>query len=216
MKVFLRSELIFFGISWSWALWRSSKFLVSTGGRSWCRTGSGLCSKTWKSLWSALSQIYKNEGCWGGRDPCFIALPSTALNCSRSLSLIMSHQTCEAYDSLDTRVASATSHRFGPLNPCDLSILNAYMVWADWLTSLSTCSWKDRSHRRITPRMFIESTRSMPGIGWGRAPWLNCSLRIIISLLSEAFKLKLFSPAYSSMWSSSSLTRWELIDCTFR
>ena len=27
--------------------------------------------------------------------------------------------------SLDTRVASATSHRLGPLNPCDLSILRA-------------------------------------------------------------------------------------------
>ena len=157
-----------------------------------------------------------NEGCWGGRNRCFIALPSTAFNCSRSLSLIMPHQTCEAYDSLDTRVASATSHRLGPLNPCDLSILRAYMVWADWLTSLSTCSWKDRSHRRIIPRIFIESTRSIPGMGWGRAAWLNCGLRIIISLLLEAFKFKLFSPAHSSMWSSSSLTRWELIDGTIR
>ena len=79
----------------------------------------------------------------GGRNPCFIALPSTELNCSRSLSLIMPHQTCEAYDSLDTREASTTSHKFGPLNPCDLSILRIYMVWADWLASLLTCSWKD-------------------------------------------------------------------------
>ena len=113
------------------------------------------------------------------------------------------------------KVARVTSHSGGPLNPWCFNVPSAYIVWAPRTTNRSTCMVNERLHWKMTPRIFILSTRSIPRRGGGAADLVLGRL-MIISFDLSTFNIRLLLDAHVEIWSSSSRTSCELIDGTMR
>ena len=173
------------GISRSWA--RSLLLAWLTGGKRWClgflRMSANICL-------SAKSQICANDGWLFGRNPPFTAFFNTFSSPSRPWASSRPHHTWDVYVSLAMKVARVTSHSGGPLNPWCFKVPSAYIVWAPRTTNWSTCMVNERLHWKMTPRIFILSTRSIPRRGGGDAVLVLGHL-MIISLDLSTFNIRL-------------------------
>ena len=160
MNVF-REKVFWFaaGISLSWARVRSLLFASLTGGNRWWRTCLGFLRISPNICSSAESQIWANDGWRFGRNPSLTALFSTFSSLSRPWASSRPHHAWDAYVSLAMKVARVTSHSGGPLNPWCFNVPSAYIVWAPRTTNRSTCMVNERLHWKMTPRIFILSTR---------------------------------------------------------
>ena len=155
----------------------SESILASlTGGNRWWRTCLGFLRISPNICLSDESQNCANDGWRFGRNPPLTALCSTFSNLSRPWASSRPHHAWDAYVSLAMKVARVTSHSGGPLNPWCFNVPSAYIVWAPRTTNRSTCMVNERLHWKMTPRIFILSTGSIPRRGgelqiWFRGVW---------------------------------------------
>ena len=77
------------------------------------------------------------------------------------------HQDWDAYISLLRTLERKTSCSSFSCMPCALSSLSAYNELPHEDNKWSTCPSIDKSFLKITPRIFISVTRSIPAIGGG-------------------------------------------------
>ena len=142
--------------------------------------------------------------------PTLTALRRNDSNWSRWAAFVNPHHAEEAYWSFEMTVAWNTVCSGWSSNPCDLRTRSAYNDWADELMTDETCSCIEKLLHSVTPMIFREFTRWMPGmVGTSVVPRERGFLNMI-SWDLDLFNDNLFSLAHCCICSSSRSRVWAL------
>ena len=150
---------------------------------------------------SDFSQRAANVGESSEQKPERMLLLKTPSSRSRSEAVVKPHQAGDAYNNRERIIDLNTWSRPASFSPCARRVLRANNARAQVETVSSICWDTENLLEMVTPNIFIDSERTIPGIrAGGVIVRLLLGLEKIISTVLELFRVRLFLVAHSLMY----------------
>ena len=166
---------------------------------------------------SDFSQREANVGEFSEQNPDRMLLLRTPSSRSRSEAFVKPHHAGDAYNSRERIIDLNTWSRPASFNPCARRVLRANNAREQVDTVSSICWDTENVFDMVTPNIFIDSERAIPGIrAGGVIARLLLGLEKIISTVLELFRVRLFRVAHSLMLEISSILVPSMDDGTMR